>query len=164
MNSSSVKRLALLLQIICLSLIAAGCATKPKPVAWNLNITKPAAVEVDLVAVTVREKPRLEGYSMDAYWSPGDPERKGADKQSAPPSTNSWTITRKDAVWTPMMKRNVVGLFVIANLPGKFESGVDPRREFLPLDKNHWNAKRDTLEIKVQENRIIIITPENLPK
>lgn len=152
--------LRLSLQLLSVTLLVAGCGTsQPKPVAWNISVTKPAPIEVDLVAVTAREKSRFEGYALDKYWSPNDEERKSADKVTSQP-TESWTITKKDPKWKSWLGRRVVGLFVIANLPGNFEGGADPRREYLPLDKNHWDAKKQTLEIEVKENRILILTPE----
>jgi hypothetical protein len=62
------------------------------------------------------------------------------------------------------MARRVEGVFIIANLPGRFEGGVDPRREYLPLDKRHWEAEKWTLEIEVQTSRIRILTPEKLAR
>lgn len=138
-----------------------GCGTtKQKPVAWTIKITKPAGIEVDIVGVTTREKPRLEAYSVDKYWSPGDLERKNATKLTSPPQAPTWQIDRKDPTWKEWLGRSVTGFFVIANLPGSFEGAADARREFLTLDKNHWDAKKNTLEIEVQENRIRVITPE----
>jgi hypothetical protein len=151
-----------LLPVLLLTLIlgGAGCGTpKQKPVAWTIKITKPTAIEVDLVGVTAREKPRLESYAMDKYWSPGDLERKNAGKLTSPPQTGTWVIEIKNPIWKQWLGRSVTGVFVIANLPGSFES-PDARREFLTLDKNHWDAKRHTLEIEVLENRIHVITPE----
>ena len=160
MNSTLSKVLRQTFQFAAVSLLFVGCGTtEPKPVAWNITITKPAPIEVDLVAVTAREKPRFESYSLDKYWSPNDEERKSADKLTSEP-TETWIITKKDPKWKSWMGRRVVGLFIVANLPGNFEGGADPRREYLPLDKNHWDAKKSTLEIEVKENRILIRTPE----
>jgi len=165
MNSIFAKRSRLLFQTLALCLVVVGCGTpKPKPVSWTIKIIKPPAVEVDLIGVTQREKPRLEGYSVDKYWSPADPERKNADKLSSPANEPVWTILKTDPKWNQLLGRNAIGFLLIANLPGKFEGAVDPRREFVPFDKRHWNAKKQTLEIKVQENGIVITTPENLPR
>lgn len=150
--------------LITLLIGAGGCGTpKQKPVAWTIKITKPETVEVDVVAVTTREKPRLENYSMDKYWSPEDSERKNSDKLTSPPQSATWVIGRKDkdkdSPWKKWLGRSVTGVYVIANLPGSFE--VEARREFLTLDKNHWEPLvKNTLEIEVKENRIVVITPE----
>lgn len=153
--------LRLALPTWCAALLLAGCGTsQPKPVAWNITLTKPAPIEVDLVAVTAREKPRFAEYALDKYWSPNDDERKSADKLTSEP-TEKWVINKKDPKWKAWLGRRVVGLFVIANLPGNFEGGTDPRREYLPLDKHHWDPiTKQTLEIEVKENRILILTPE----
>ena len=112
------------------------------------------------MGVTAREKPRLEAYAMDKYWSPGDLERKNAFKTNSPSQTVTWEIGLKDSIWKQWLGRSVTGVFVIANLPGGSFEPPDARREFLTLDKNHWDAKRHTLEIEVLENRIHVITPE----
>lgn len=149
--------------LITLLVGAVGCGTpQPKPVAWTLKITKPESVEVDVVAVTTREKPRLESYSMDKYWSPDDSARKDySDKLTSPQGKTTWVIDRKDknSPWKKWMGRSVTGVYVIANLPGNFD--VEARREFLTLDKNRWEPlTKYTLEVEVKENRIVVITPE----
>mgnify|MGYP001360966184 CR=1 FL=1 len=162
MNPTNTRIILLPVLLLTLVLGGAGCGTaKPKPVAWTINITKPAGIEVDLVGVTAREKPRLESYAMDKYWSPGDLERKNAGKLTSPPQTGTWVIDLKNPIWKQWLDRSVTGFFVIANLPGTFEGAADARREFLTMDKNHWDPKqRYTLEIEVHENRIVVITPE----
>lgn len=148
--------------LITLLIAAVGCGTpQPKPIAWTLKITKPESVEVDVVAVTTREKPRLESYSMDKYWSPDDSERKNSDKITSPPGKTVWEIGRKDkdSPWKKWLGRSVTGVYIIANLPGNFD--VEARREFLTLDKNRWEPLvKNTLEVEVKENRIVVITPE----
>ena len=76
-NKARIVLLPALLLTLVLGVVGCG-TTKPKPVAWTIKITKPAGIEVDLVGVTAREKPRLESYSVDKYWSPGDLERNTA--------------------------------------------------------------------------------------
>jgi hypothetical protein len=160
MKPTTLRTVLLPALLITLLVCVVGCGTpKQKPVAWTVKITKPATVEVDIVAVTTREKPRLETYSIDKYWSPDDPERKNSDKLTSPPQSATWVIARTDSTWKNWLGRSVMGFYVIANLPGSFE--VEARREFLTLDKNHWEPLvKNTLEIEVKENRIVVVTPE----
>jgi hypothetical protein len=59
------------------------------------------------------------------------------------------------------MQRGATELLLIANLPGHFNSGpADPRRVFIPLDKNAWKADRGTLQIEVQDDLIRVMTPQ----
>jgi hypothetical protein len=160
MNSTIAKNLRPPVLLLALVLAAAGCATTPKPVAWNIKITKPTGIEVDLVGITQREKDRLAAYALDKYWSPGDLERKNADKLTSSPQTPSWSVPVGDPKWKKWLGRSVTDVCVIANLPGTFEGAADARREFLPLDKNHWLAQGQTLEIEIKENRILVLTPE----
>lgn len=161
MNFRSARKLRLPILLLVLVGVAVGCGTtKPKPVVWTIKITKPAGIEVDLVGVTMREKPRLEAYALDKYWSPQDKERKNADKITSRPQITSWVVPVSDLTWKKWLDRSVTDVCVIANLPGTFEGTVDARREFLSLDKNHWIAKDRTLEIEIRENRILILTPE----
>lgn len=159
MTKKSVPKFVVCLPFLVLVGLMTGCSSTP--VAWNVKIHKPATIEVDLVGVKEREKPLLDAYSIDKYWSPDDPVRKDADKLSSDAKpTEDWLITRKDPKWKSWLNRGVGGVFIIANLPGNFDSGPDPRREYLPLTKGHWDAKKRTLEIEVQSSRILILTPE----
>lgn len=159
MKLIAAQRLAGWLPLLVVVVLAAGCSSTPR--AWTVKIKKPVTIEVDLVGVKDREKPQLESYAIDKYWSPDDPVRKDADKLASDVTTNEvWTVTRKDPKWDLWLNRGVTGLFIIANLPGSFEGSPDPRREYLPLAKKHWDAKKRTLEIEVQNSRILILTPE----
>lgn len=146
--------------------IGVACGTpKVKPRPWNLNITKttPASIEVDLIGVNEIERPAWEGYDLDKYWQPGDLRRANADKLSMNLQTGSpWVIPRNDPKWQRWMQRGATDLLLIANLPGSFTPGpADPRRVFIPLDKNAWKASRDTLQIEVQDNLVRVMTPQN---
>lgn len=162
MNLNPMRPLGILAGVMCLTLLLVGCGTpRPKPVAWKLDIQKKVPVEVDVVAVTARDKAKWDTYSMDKYWSPGDGWRRDAEKVTSPASTAELKIARKDPKWKLWLRRGVSGVYVIANLPGNFEGPVDSRREYLPLDKRHWDPlTKGTLEVEVLENRIRLITPE----
>jgi hypothetical protein len=159
-------RLALTAVLAAVSLLAVGCGIlgKSKPAAWTVSITKKtqASIEIDVIGVTESEKPSWAGYNIDKYWAPGDPRRKGADKDKLTQTLEfekAWRIEKKDSKWSHWFDRGATELLIIANLPGKFEPGpTDPRRMFLPLNKKSWDAKKSTLEIEVQDTLIKVLT------
>ena len=162
-----IRRLLLLLA--ALALLPIGCGTpKPKPRAWNVSISKqtPASIEVDLIGITEMERPAWEGYDIDKYWKSGDLRRANADKLSVNlPTGTPWTVSREDPKWQNWMRRGATELLLIANLPGHFAPGSsDPRRVFIPLDKNAWKAKDKTLQIDVQDDSVRMMTPPRLHK
>lgn len=146
--------------VLSVALATSGCKStpKPKPVAWNVKITKttPASIEVDLIGVTENEKQFYEGLTMDNYW-PNSPVRRDADKLSQILKTKEpWVITRDDPHWAEWKKRGVTTLFVVANLP--VPNGL--WKVALPLDKKAWDATKYTLEIEIQNTLIRVNTPE----
>ena len=155
--------------LIALTAVSSGCGTpKPKPVAWNLSITKKtySTIEVDLIGVPKGDKALWEGYDLDQYWTPGDQRRQDAH----PLSTNlvyneAWIVARTNAQWHEWLDhQKATDLLIIANLPGtktNFGSGrADPRRKFVPLDKRAWDAKKRTLEFEVQDTLINPLTKQ----
>ena len=147
-------------------LAAGGCASsKPQPAPWNVSITRetPAPIEVDLIGVTEAEKPFWAGCDLDKYWTLGDPlRRQQVDKLSMTLKSNQPAILqRDDPKWKDWLSRGATDLLIIANFPGQFTPGpTDPRRKFLPLDKKSWDAKNQTLEIRVQDTLIRVQTPQ----
>lgn len=162
----NMRVIGILFTVAFLGLLGSGCSStlkgsKAKP--YNVSITKttPASIEVDLIGVTPLEKDPWAGYSIDKYWSSGDRRRAGLTdgrdrltvqlKRGEP-----WILERDNEVWETWKSRGVKELLIIANLPGRFESGpADPRRVFLPL--NGW--KERTIEIEVRETQIVPLTP-----
>lgn len=162
-----MKSLRLLACFVALACFGVACGTpNPKPRPWNLSITKttPASIEVDLIGVNAMERPAWEGYDMDRYWTSGDLRRANADKLSMNlPSGSSWTVPRDNPKWQQWLQRGATHLLLIANLPGQFTPGpADPRRVFIPLDKNSWDADGGTLQIEVQDNLVRVLTPQKL--
>jgi hypothetical protein len=142
----------------------AGCSSGPMP--WNVSITKttPASIQVDLVGISAGEKNKWEGYSMDQYWTEGDPRRAGAKKISMTLKMNEpWVIDETNPIWNDWFSRGATELAVIANLPGKFPPGsADPRLNFFPLDRKAWKAKNDKLEFEVQDTIVNPLTPQKI--
>jgi hypothetical protein len=64
-------------------------------------------------------------------------------------------ISRDNPKWEHWIDRGATELLLIANLPGsRFPQGPsDPRRVFIPLDKNVWRAEGGTIQIEVQGAR-----------
>jgi hypothetical protein len=145
--------------VLSLAFVSTGCKStpKPKPVAWNLSITKktPASIEVDLIGVTENEKQFYQSLTMENYW-PNSAVRRDADKLTQILTNDPWVVSRNDPIWAEWKKRGVTTLFVVANLP--VPNGL--WKVALPLDKKMWDAKNYTLDIEIQNTLIRVQTPE----
>jgi hypothetical protein len=160
MNLSTKQIIGISTLVLSLVFVSTGCKStpKPKPVAWNLSITKktPASIEVDLIGVTENEKQFYQGLTMENYW-PNSAVRRDADKLTQILRTNEpWLVGRIDPIWAEWKKRGVTTLIVVANLP--VPNGL--WKVALPLDKKMWDAKNYTLEIEIQNTLIRVETPE----
>ena len=149
--------------LLITALAGVGCRST-KPVAWNVSITKTthSAIEVDLIGVAGDTKPVWEGYDMERYWKEGDQMRADAKKLSQNLEYQKpWIVSRTNDLWKLWFDRyKATDLLVLANLPGtNFPAGpADPRRRFLSLRKNAWDAKGHTLEVEVQDTLIHVLT------
>jgi hypothetical protein len=159
-----------LLALVALSLVAVGCATKPKPVAWALEIKKttPASIEVDLIGVNAVDKTYwLNTVKPNDYWKPGNSTRKNVKKLSSKfESGQVWKVPVEDPVWRSWFSTGANELLVFADLHLREASNdpTDPRRLFLPLDKNAWESKEKVLNIVIEDERIYTTTAPKLPK
>jgi len=149
--------------LVTLAAVLVACQSpRPQPTAWDLVVNKntPASIEVDLIGVSDIEKPAWEGYDVDRYWTPGDSRRANADKLTMNlPSGQPWIVSKNDPHWQQWLDHGATELLVMANLPGRFAPGpTDPRRVFIPLDREHWNTKSGRLEIEVQDTIVRPIT------
>ncbi len=166
MNLTKSRTFSFTLLSLLLALIAAGCGTpKPKPVRWNLSITKntPASIEVDVVGVNPSEKPYwMNSVKPDDYWKPNSTARKSARKITQTLQMGQpWVIAREDDIWNQWFSYGATELMIMANLPGAYDNGpFDQRRLFVSLDKNLWQAKGKTLQIEVQDQMIHVLTPQ----
>ena len=167
MNPAQSKWTAILALLAAVSLVSSGCGTpKPKPVAWNLSITKKtySTMDVDLIGVPRGGKPLWEGYDMDQYWKPGDQRRQDAHPLSKDLMYNEpWVVARTNAQWKEWLDhQKAIDLLIIANLPGtNFPAGAaDPRRRFVPLDKRAWVTWKRNLEFEVQDTLINPLTKQ----
>lgn len=171
MKLTKSNALRLLLALAALSFLATGCGTtKPKPVAWKLviNKTTPASIEVDLIGVTALDKTYwLNTVKPNDYWRPGNPTRKNAKKLSSKfESGPTWTVNSDDPAWQTWFGSGASELLVIADLHLRDASNdpTDPRRLFLPLDRNAWESKDKVLNIIIEDERIYTTTAPKLPK
>ena len=142
--------------------LISGCATLPKPVAWNISIDKttPASIEVDLIGITASEIPAWESMNVDKYLAPGSQLRKDADKITVNLKMGpQLVLSNTDPKWSGWLNRGVDHLLIIANLPGQWQAGAaDFRRKIIPLDKRAWQTKNDTLEFQVKDTEISEMT------
>jgi hypothetical protein len=162
MNRPKKATLTLGTMVVAVALLAVGCASIQR---WNVivNKTTPASIEVDLIGVALLEKPAWEGYSIDKYFTRGDPRRKNADRLTQTLQIGQpWVVSMDDPKWSAWLGRGATELLVIANLPGRFEPGsADPRRVFVPLNKKAWRPRiKNALDIEVQESVILVLTPQ----
>jgi hypothetical protein len=168
LNSNSRMSFVLL---AALSLIASGCVSPPVP--WNLRVTKatPASVDVDIVGVQPDDKAQLMSMKVDDWWAspPNDVTRKGYREIML--TTNfqggtNWIVSKDDPIWSKWLGPGGLGvkeIMVIANLPRVRED--PPRRKFLPLTVNDWiNPVNQSIEIRVQDDRIWVVTGQQVKK
>lgn len=151
--------------VVALSFVTAGCSSTPKPVPWNVNITKttPASIEADVVGVSPSDKPYwMNSVKPDDYWKANNTVRKGAKKVSQVLQKDQpWLINREDPIWNEWFSYGTTELMIMANLPGGGDnSPFDRRRIFVTLDKNAWDTKDKTIKIEVQDQFIRVTTPQ----
>ncbi len=157
------------LVLLAIASIAVGCRSTPKPKVrtWTVKITKvtPASIEVDLLGVNKSEDSYWRSVSVNKYWQPNSALRREAESRAKTTrfeNAREYVLSKDDPVWAKWFGYGAYELMVIANLPGSFsDSSADPRRLFLPLDKNQWpEAKAQTLELEVSESQIRVLTPQ----
>jgi hypothetical protein len=156
---------ALIVPSLLTSCASSKSPPKPRPVAWNLEITKtvPAAIEIDLIPITSFNRAAWEEYDINRYWRPND--RRRAEQRSKVTANlvenEPLILERSDEQWETWLDDDkAIELLLIANLPGSdFPAGrADPRRVFLPLDRRYWAAEQGKLEIEVRSTEILIRT------
>ena len=166
MNSKQIKTIAKLSFLFAiLAVITAGChGVGP----WNLSINKPttASIRVDLLGVTPLEKQQWQNnVKPDDYWKPNSPLRKGALERMLTNDFQSgatWMVSKTNAMWDKWFSYHSTELMIMADLPGGpyDNSSFDRRRIFVPLDSKDWKAKDQTLEIRIEDNFIRVLTKE----
>lgn len=169
-QTQTITHLSLLLAAV--SLLASGCGTATPPptrgkvINWNIQLTKqtPASITVDLIGINKSEDAYWRrGVKPDDYWNPNKPVRRQAQDRrvTANFETNSvWVLTREDPMWNKWAQYGSYELLLIANLTGNHSNDeFDPRRLFLLLGKNEWQAKHKTIDIEILDGQIRVVTP-----
>jgi hypothetical protein len=165
-----LRQFVVLSGVLSLALLA-GCATAPKPSAYEIVVTldpslQGASLQVDLVGANeLSDLPKWQNYSVTEYWQPGNAFRRDANNVTlafgrGQPMTQSLAST--DPRWTEWLRTGALHLVILADLPGAMSDqmgNADPRRLILPLDRAAWGSKTNRIEVVVQESGIRLVTP-----
>jgi hypothetical protein len=161
----------------CLFFVAlSGCASAPTPTNYSLKIELDqvlvgSSILMDVVgANAVSDLPKWESYSVSDYWQPGNPMRRDSDKVSLDFGDGKPTIqyfSSENPAWQRWLNSGARYVVMVVDLPGIAADRVgnaDARRLILPLDKRQWPKGVDTLELRVQESGIRLLTPMKAAK
>lgn len=152
-------------------LFVAGCATAPQASSFNLKFELApslagSSIQIDLIgANAVSDLPKWQTMSVTEYWQPDNAQRRDADKavlQFGPGKTNVQTFANSDRAWAHWLTTGAMYVIVIVDLPGisaDREGNADPRRLILPLDLKKWPSDVKTLEMRIQESGVRLLTP-----
>lgn len=156
---------------VAFAILLGGCATAPKPSAYNVEIMLDPALagtslQVDVVGANeLSDLPKWQSYSVTEYWQPGNAFRRDARKATLAfgrgrPDTQTLAIS--DPQWAEWLRTGALHLVIIADLPGPMSDqmgNADPRRLILPLDRAAWDRKLQKLQVIVQESGLRLMTP-----
>jgi hypothetical protein len=153
---ASVARQAAAL-VVFLALLCAGVGcSNCKPVAREIVVTlddslrgpqgSASTVEVHFVGVNQTDRARWYDYSLDQYWTQGDPLRvtPGKYEMTFGPSEQKKSLAVTEKVWQEWMGKQVDELIVLARIPeisGGAPGERDPRRVVVPLGSCRWSGK-----------------------
>lgn len=172
---NTAQRLCGLAALFVLGLLA-GCNSAPVARNFNVRVEIDAAlaassVQLDLVgANAVSDLPKWQTYSVSDYWQPGDPMRRDSEKavlRFGPGRPTVQTFSGGDPIWNRWLGTGALYLVVLVDLPGiaaDRDGNADPRRLILPLNKAEWTRGIETIELRVQESGIRLLTPKKTLK
>lgn len=152
-------------------LLVSGCASAPQASRYSLKFELApslvgSSIQIDLIgANAVSDLPKWQTASVTEYWQPDNPQRRDADKavlQFGPGKDNVQIFSGNDAIWNRWITTGAMHLVVLVDLPGiakDREGNADPRRLILPLDGKKWPSDIKTLDLRVQESGIRLLTP-----
>jgi hypothetical protein len=153
-----------------LAFLLGGCASKPEPRAFAIQVTLDTplvgtSVQLDFVGVNeLTDLPKWQSYNLTEYWQPNNPFRRDAPKytmQFNRDKPNQQMLLSSDPHWAEWLRTGAMRLVIVADLPGSVSDqagNADPRRLILPLDKSAWDPKTDTIDILVQESGLKLMT------
>jgi hypothetical protein len=165
---------AVLTSLACV--VLAGCVTRPPATRpFNISVTVDAvlaasSLQIDLIGVNASDLPKWRSLSVSEYWQPGDPKRRDAEKAVLDFRQGKKLVQvfpAIDPLWNRWFATGAEHLVVLVNLTGLVtdrEGDADPRRLILPLEKRAWNSAATTIELRVQESSIRLLTPRKSVK
>lgn len=152
-----------------LTLLLASCETAPEPRAFAIQVTLDStlvgtSVQIDFIGANqATDLPKWQSYNLTEYWQPNNAFRRDAAKytmQFDRDKPNRQMLLANDAHWAEWLRTGAQNLVIVADLPGiTGEGNSDGRRLILPLDKNAWDSKTQTIEVLVQESGLKLMTP-----
>ncbi len=171
MKTKSRFLLHLVSAIAGVGLLLVGCASQPKARSYGLRVELDPAlagstIQVDIIGANdVADLPKWQTYSVTSYWQPGNPMRRNADKATLEFGLGKNTVQTFDSDdprWKRWIDSGALHLVILADLPGVPEDqpgNADPRRLILPLDAHQWPRGVSTVELRIQESGIKLLTP-----
>jgi len=165
---------AVLTSVACL--VLASCVTRPAPTRrFNISVAVDPALaasslQIDLIGVNASDLPKWRSLSVTEYWQPGDPKRRDAEKAVLDFRQGKKLVQvfpASDPLWQRWFSTGAENLVVLVNLTGLVtdrEGDADPRRLILPLEKRAWSSAVTTIELRVQESSIRLLTPRKAVK
>lgn len=164
----NAKTICLVLGAVLMASLFGGCSGGPGK--YNVTVTPAAGMreggrfpsfEVDVVGVNQTDADRLKSYSVNDYFSGGDPVRKDSDAKTmsfTAAKSEAQTLSMTDPVWDKWLSHGATQLVIMANIPGvSGDKGEDRRRLILPLLSKRWEGH--SIEIEVQRSGVVCRTP-----
>lgn len=141
-------------------LLLVGCGDKSlkKVIVEAEKTTQGRTITLHIIAVNEFDLPRLQSYSVDKYWEPGDPVRRSFEDQATKlefKEARKIEYTPKSPEWGKWFKKGNRHVVVIADLPTVKDDAA--RRQVVPLFQKGWAEKKVTqVKVRVQDAQVRI--------
>ncbi|MDO5532760.1 hypothetical protein [Sutterella sp.] len=100
------------------------------------------SIEVDLAGVNPEEAERVNNYSVDRWFEPGNPMRASLIHKTlrfSEDAASPKNVPKDDPLWGELEERGSTLMAVLVNLPPVAAEGDgDPRRIMVPIRSEHW--------------------------